>query len=491
MSVLIETTLGDITIDLYTSVRPQTCLNFLKLAKTHYYDFSLVYNVKQNFCCQTGKSWRANHADQSFFAYTYGKKATKFQSEIDKAPRIKHSKRGLISMVVDKKGYHACQFLLTLGDDEHQMSYLDRCGHSPFGECIGADSLAVLDRINDTPKDEEDRPYDDVRIGRVHILYDPFPDPPECPQIFALPQPVPGKKLLFDYRMPKHVTGFAEDDDLEEIDDEYEEKRDANQRAAILEMVGDLPNKDITPEANVLFVCKLNPVTQDEDLEIIFSRFGEIKHCDIIRDHKTNDSLQYAFIEFERVEDCEKAYLKMDNVLIDERRIHVDFSQSVSRQWTQWRKNGKFANKEVTDSTSQYLSELDRADDPKWEEKKKSYMNSWAAKAKQENLNIKAEVNDRREREAARQRSRENEDRRSKREPDRERSRDEYDRDRARDEYDRDRPRDDYERTRRNSSSSSSSREKMGMNDRYRKGMNDRFREGGNRSSESSRSHRR
>ena len=78
--------------------------------------------------------------------------------------------------------------------------------------------------------------------------------------------------------MPKHVTGFAEDDDLEEIDDEYEEKRDANQRAAILEMVGDLPNKDITPEANVLFVCKLNPVTQDEDLEIIFSRFGEIKN---------------------------------------------------------------------------------------------------------------------------------------------------------------------------------------------------------------------
>jgi hypothetical protein len=32
------------------------------------------------------------------------------------------------------------------------------------------------------------------------------------------------------------------------------------------------------------------------------------------------------------------AYLKMDNVLIDDRRIHVDFSQSVSRLQADWRR---------------------------------------------------------------------------------------------------------------------------------------------------------
>ena len=41
--------------------------------------------------------------------------------------------------------------------------------------------------------------------------------------------------------------------------------------------VGDIPDADIKPPENVLFVCKLNPVTTDEDLEIIFSRFGQIK----------------------------------------------------------------------------------------------------------------------------------------------------------------------------------------------------------------------
>src|SRR4051812_39017426 len=67
----------------------------------------------------------------------------------------------------------------------------------------------------------------------------------------------------------------------------------------------------------------------DEDLNLIFSRFGTILSCEVIRDKRTGDSLQYAFIEFEDQKDCEQAYFKMQGVLIDDHRIHVDFSQSV------------------------------------------------------------------------------------------------------------------------------------------------------------------
>ena len=109
------------------------------------------------------------------------------------------------------------------------------------------------------------------------------------------------------------------------------EAREAKANAQVLEMVGDIPDADAKPPENVLFVCKLNPVTTDEDLEIIFSRFGPILSCEVIRDQKSGDSLQYAFIEFENEEDCIKAYFKMDNVLIDDRRIHVDFSQSLAK----------------------------------------------------------------------------------------------------------------------------------------------------------------
>ena len=48
-------------------------------------------------------------------------------------------------------------------------------------------------------------------------------------------------------------------------------------------MIGDLPEADAAPPPNMLFVCKLNPVTSEEDLDIIFSRFGNITSCDIIR----------------------------------------------------------------------------------------------------------------------------------------------------------------------------------------------------------------
>ncbi|UKJ88962.2 peptidyl-prolyl cis-trans isomerase [Theileria orientalis] len=128
--------------------------------------------------------------------------------------------------------------------------------------------------------------------------------------------------------------------DLEEIRD-----REAKSRAVVLEILGDLPDADITPPKNVLFVCKLNPVTEEGDLKIIFSRFGTVKKCDIIKDYVTGDSLQYAFIEFETEASCNEAYFKMQNVLIDDRRIHVDFCQSVSGFWKRYYFKESFTRK--------------------------------------------------------------------------------------------------------------------------------------------------
>jgi peptidyl-prolyl cis-trans isomerase-like 4 len=56
-------------------------------------------------------------------------------------------------------------------------------------------------------------------------------------------------------------------------------------------MLEDIPDANMKPPDNVLFVCKLNPATLSEDLETIFSRFGSIRSCDVVRDWKTGDSL--------------------------------------------------------------------------------------------------------------------------------------------------------------------------------------------------------
>ncbi|KAK7205520.1 hypothetical protein BZA70DRAFT_278318 [Myxozyma melibiosi] len=129
-----------------------------------------------------------------------------------------------------------------------------------------------------------------------------------------------------------------EDETEEERKERERRERDARSQALTLEILGDLPYAEVKPPENVLFICKLNPITEDEDLQTFFSQCGKILSCEIIKDPKTGKSLQYGFIEYENSKDCENAYVRMQGALIDDSRIHVDFSQSVSKLSTMWRK---------------------------------------------------------------------------------------------------------------------------------------------------------
>jgi peptidyl-prolyl cis-trans isomerase-like 4 len=251
-----------------------------------------------------------------------------------------------------QKGGCGSQFFVTLADN---IDYLDG-KHAVFGHVV--EGMETLDKLNEVFTDHDGRPLKDVRIRHVIVLGrptnfaifsallieyfwledDPFPDPAGLIRPPSSPT-----------RPPDNSTRIAEDEDPLATLPEEEEERIRREKAAAasaltLEMVGDLPFANIRPPENVLFVCKLNPVTTDEDLELIFSRFGTIISCQVIRDKQTGDSLQYAFIEFDRREDAEQvcfsqsfletlslmhlvasqAYFKMQNVLIDDRRIWVD-----------------------------------------------------------------------------------------------------------------------------------------------------------------------
>lgn len=329
MAVVIETTVGDLTVDLYTVERPRACLNFLKLCKLKYYNLCLFHKVEQNFVAQTGDPTGTGRGGESVFAKLYGDQARYFESE--KKPRLRHLKLGTLSMVGSDDGLHGSQFMITLGEN---LDYLDG-QHCVFG-CV-AEGLETVERLNAAVCDGEGRPYQDIRICHTVVLHDPFDDPPNLE--FPDSSPEPTLEMLQSDRIGAHeVVDDMQGRTMEEIEEEIQSK-EAKARATVLEMIGDLPDVDAAPPENVLFVCKLNPVTTDEDLEIIFSRFGPIKSCEVIRDKKTGDSLQYAFVEFEQREHCENAYFKMDNVLIDDRRIHVDFSQSVAK--LRWKGKGR------------------------------------------------------------------------------------------------------------------------------------------------------
>ncbi|CAH1799286.1 unnamed protein product [Owenia fusiformis] len=329
MSVLLETSLGNIVVDLYTDERPRSCLNFLKLCKVKYYNFCLFHSVQRNLGAQTGDPTGTGRGGSSIFEQLYGDQARYF--EMEKKPILKHKKYGTLSMVNNGNDMHGSQFLITTGEN---LDYLDG-KHTVFGEL--AEGHDILEKINEAYCDKENRPFIDIRIYHTIILDDPYDDPPalEIPPR----SPSPTREMLESDRIaPDEEIDDTKGLTTEEVE-EMLKKKEAKANAQILEMVGDLPDADIEAPDNVLFVCKLNPVTTDEDLEIIFSRFGKILSCEVIKDKKTEESLQYAFIEFETPKSCENAYFKMDNVLIDDRRIHVDFSQSVSK--IQWKGKGK------------------------------------------------------------------------------------------------------------------------------------------------------
>ncbi|CAF3525696.1 unnamed protein product [Adineta steineri] len=324
MSVVLETTLGDITIDLYYEERPTACKNFLYLCLQKYYNFCLFHSIQINFIAQTGDPTGTGRGGESVFRELYGDQANYF--DMEKKPLIKHRKRGTISMVNNTNNQHGSQFYITLVPNLDSLDGI----HTVFGEVV--DGWDVLDKINIAVVDHEFRPYHDIRIIHTVVLSNPF----DIPSVLRIPERSPSptiervksSRIAFDELFDEdRIQGKTD----EEIKD-YIEEKEAQARAQILELIGDLPEADMKPPENVLFVCKLNQVTTDEDLETIFSRFGEIISCEIVRDKKTGDSLCYAFIEYDNNEDAEQAYFKMDNVLIDDRRIHVDFSQSVAKE---------------------------------------------------------------------------------------------------------------------------------------------------------------
>jgi len=322
MSVVIETTLGDITVDLYVNERPRSCLNFLKLCKVKYYNNCLFHSIQRSFIAQTGDPTGSGRGGESVYRMVYGDQAKYFDAE--KVPKIKHKRAGMMSMVNDGNGFHGSQFLITLADSLDSLDGI----HTVFGEV--AEGMDVVMKINEAFCDKDNRPYQDIRITHTVILDDPLDDPSGLVIPDHSPEPTQDE-IEGCFRIGADEA-INDDDGLDEEEiRNRESKKEAQHSAQVLEIIGDIPDKDVKPPDNVLFVCKLNSVTTDEDLEIIFSRFGTILSCEIIRDYKTGDSLQYAFVEFENAEMCEKAYKKMDNVLIDDRRIHVDFSQSVSQ----------------------------------------------------------------------------------------------------------------------------------------------------------------
>ena len=82
MAVLLETSLGEICVDLRVEETPLAAKNFLKLCKLKYYHNHLFYNVQQNFLAQAGDPTATGKGGTSVYGLCGGAARRYFEATV-------------------------------------------------------------------------------------------------------------------------------------------------------------------------------------------------------------------------------------------------------------------------------------------------------------------------------------------------------------------------------------------------------------------------
>ncbi|KAK4498884.1 hypothetical protein PRZ48_009394 [Zasmidium cellare] len=147
-NVVLHTTLGDITVQLFTQQTPRTCANFATLAKTGKYDNVIFHRIIKGFMIQGGDPTGTGRGGRSI----YGEK---FEDEI--VPSLKHEGKGILSMANSGPSTNGSQFFITLAPTPHLNGK-----HTVFGKVT--DGMDVVDKLGSVATDKGDRPKSEVKI---------------------------------------------------------------------------------------------------------------------------------------------------------------------------------------------------------------------------------------------------------------------------------------------------------------------------------------
>ncbi len=148
-NVVMSTSEGDISIELFDGDAPKTVENFLKLSRDGFYDGLVFHRVIKDFMIQGGCPEGTGRGGPG---YT-------FEDEFN-AHKVE---RGALAMANAGPNTNGSQFFLVTAPS---CPWLDG-KHTVFGRITAG--MDVLDRIEALPTDAMDRPQEDVMIERVAI----------------------------------------------------------------------------------------------------------------------------------------------------------------------------------------------------------------------------------------------------------------------------------------------------------------------------------
>jgi peptidyl-prolyl cis-trans isomerase B (cyclophilin B) len=176
VTALIRTSLGEIRLKFFPDAAPNHVDNFIKLAKSGFYDRTVFHRVIPGFMIQGGdpNSKNPRRATHGIGGPSYVLKA-EFNDRTHK--------RGTLSMARKQSPDSAgSQFFICVAGAPH----LDR-QYTVFGEVISG--MDVVDRIVNQPRDRRDNPLERVEV-RVRII-EPKPKKKPKPEKKTEPEKKP------------------------------------------------------------------------------------------------------------------------------------------------------------------------------------------------------------------------------------------------------------------------------------------------------------
>jgi peptidylprolyl isomerase len=151
--VVLETSQGNIEIQLKNDTAPKACENFVKLMEKGYYNGLIFHRVIKGFMIQGGDPTGTGMGGESIWGKPFADEVT---------PQVKFESLGILAMANSGPNTNGSQFFITCA----KTPWLNM-RHTIFGEVIAG--LEAVQKIENTPVDGQDRPVTPQKIIRAYI----------------------------------------------------------------------------------------------------------------------------------------------------------------------------------------------------------------------------------------------------------------------------------------------------------------------------------
>src|SRR5881392_1872922 len=150
-TVLLQTTMGDVKIELLDKTMPITAGNFRKLVAQGFYDGTIFHRVIPNFMIQGGDPQGTG----------FGGPGYQFEDETRGSPH-RFDKPGKLAMANAGPNTNGSQSFITVAATDWLTGK-----HTIFGEVV--EGYDVIEKIVAAPRNKQDRPLKDVKVNSVTI----------------------------------------------------------------------------------------------------------------------------------------------------------------------------------------------------------------------------------------------------------------------------------------------------------------------------------